>query len=98
MSGETTSVTNAQTKKEYRLFEHVSINGNGPFYRKQFSLMEPPIHGIGSFEANTKEARVLMFLHELGHLIKGEDGNWLLPDDGRSVEISWNNSKKIEDV
>lgn len=39
-----------------------------------------------------------MLLHELGHLVKGPEGNWLLPDDGNDVEASSNNSKKIEDV
>jgi hypothetical protein len=39
-----------------------------------------------------------MFLHELGHLIKGQDGKWLLPDDGQSAETSRSNSEKIEEV
>ena len=39
-----------------------------------------------------------MLLHELGHLVKGAEGNWLLPDDGNDVEASSNNSRKIEDV
>ena len=39
-----------------------------------------------------------MLLHELGHLVKGAEGNWLLPDDGNDVEASSTNSRKIEDV
>lgn len=36
MSGATTNVFGAKTKKKYRLFDKVSINANGPFYRKVF--------------------------------------------------------------
>jgi len=98
MSGETTNVLNAKTMKQYRIFEKVLLNTNGPFYRKQFSVTNPQVHRIGSFDADTKEVRVLIFLHELGHLIRGDDGKWLLPDDGRSDEISRKNSQNIEEV
>ena len=37
-----------------------------------------------------------MFLHELGHLMKGPDGHWLLPDDGSDEELSSRNSQRIE--
>lgn len=38
-----------------------------------------------------------MFLHELGHMMKGNDGRWLLPDDGKDQNRSHVNSQKIED-
>jgi hypothetical protein len=98
MSGETVNVYNSRTNSNYRLFSKVSINANGPFYRKRLSPLEPPLPRLGSFEANTKEVRVLMFLHELGHVMKGDDGNWLLPNDGKSDELSHQNTQKIEDV
>lgn len=98
MSGETVNVRNAVTKTDYRLFDSVSINVNGPFYRKRVSQSDQPLPRIGAFEPNTKEVRVLMFLHELGHVIKGEDGNWLLPNDGKDETLSRQNSQKIEDV
>lgn len=98
MSGETVNMFNATTRNQYRLFNKVSVNANGPFYRKKYSHNEPSIPGIGSFEANTKEVRVLMFLHELGHVAQGKAGEWLLPDDGRSEALSRDNTKKIEDV
>jgi len=47
--------------------------------------------------SNTREARVLMFLHELGHIVKA-DGNWRLPDDGRDAGLSRANTRKIENV
>jgi hypothetical protein len=98
MSGETITVSNATTKTAYRLFDKVRINTNGPFYRKRLSLSDAPLRSIGTFQPNTKEARVLMFLHELGHVMKGEDGNWLLPNDGKDENISRLNSQKIEGV
>jgi hypothetical protein len=98
MSGLTVNVHNVGTNKHYRLFEKVSINANGAFYRKRFSTAEQSVPGVGTFEPNTKEVRVLMFLHELGHAVKGDDGNWLLPDDGKDEGLSISNSQKIEDV
>jgi hypothetical protein len=98
MFGETVNVRNEATKKDYRLFDRVVLNTNGPFYRKRLSQAEPTRPRIGTFEPNTREIRVLIFLHELGHAIKGEDGKWLLPDDGKSDDLSRQNSQKIEDV
>jgi hypothetical protein len=98
MSGETINVSNAVTKTQYRLFDKVRINANGPFYRRLFSSSNVPLPRIGTFEPNTKEVRVLMFLHELGHVMKGEDGNWLLPNDGKDEILSRQNSQKINDV
>jgi hypothetical protein len=98
MWGTQVEVSNEKTKTSYRLFDKVSINNNGPFYRKRALPSDLPVPGIGTFEANTNEVRVLMFLHELGHAIKGQDGNWLLPDDGKSEDLSRQNSQKIENV
>lgn len=98
MTGQTTNLQNDTTKKEYRLFEKVLINANGPFYRNRFTYPEPPGPPIGTFAPNTKEARVLIFLHELGHVIKGQDGEWLLPNDGNSEKVSKLNTRRIEGV
>jgi hypothetical protein len=98
MSGETTTVFNARTKAQFRLFKRVAVNAFGPFYKKRVSSSAPAMPRVGSFEPDTKEARVLIFLHELGHIVKGADGKWLLPNDGNDEGISRNNTKKIEDV
>jgi len=98
MSGPTTNIHDARTKKNYRLFDKVFLNSNGPFYRKKQAPWQPNVPGVGTFEPNTKEARVLMLLHELGHVMKGSDGHWLLPDDGKDEGLSRTNSNKIEDV
>ena len=98
MSGPTVTGFNMTTKTKYRLFDKVSINRNGPFYRRKYLISEPSVSGVGRFEPNTKEARVLMFLHELGHLLQGQSGDWLLPDDGADEVLSRDNTRKIENV
>jgi hypothetical protein len=98
MTGSTTSIFNAETKTHYRLFDSLSINLNGPFYRRRFGNATFPIPGVGTFAPDSKEVRVLMFLHELGHLMKGSEGAWLLPDDGSDQDLSRQNSLKIETV
>ena len=98
MSGSTTTIHNATTKRNYRLFDKVSLNSRGPFYRSKSTPWEPTVPMVGSFSPSTKEARVLILLHELGHVMKGSDGHWLLPDDGKDEGQSRINSLKIEDV
>jgi hypothetical protein len=98
MSGATVNVLNAETKNKYRLFSKVSINANGPFYQNKYSNARAFVPGVGTFAPNTKEVRVLMFLHELGHIVKGQSGGWLLPDDGEDEVLSRDNTRKIEDV
>jgi hypothetical protein len=98
MLGATINVSNALTNSRYRLFDKVLINANGPFYRRKFTTAQTYMPGVGSFPANSKEGRVLMFLHELGHIVRGQSGGWLLPDDGRDERVSRENTKKVEDV
>lgn len=98
MSGPVTNLLNNISKLRYRIFDKVSINTKGPFYRTRFSDWYPLKPRIGTFEPNTKEVRVLILLHELGHLLRGDDGNWLLPNDGDNEDLSKMNSEKIKDV
>jgi hypothetical protein len=98
MGGDYINVLDASTQKSYRLFDKVSINGNGPFYKQKFGNASQTVPGVGSFRPNSREVRVLILLHELAHLIKGADGKWLVPDDGKDDDISRANSQKIEDL
>jgi len=98
MSGPITTLVDNISKLRYRIFDKVSINTKGPFYRNKFSNWHPLKPRIGTFEPNTREVRVLIFLHELGHLLRGDDGNWLLPNDGGNEDLSKRNSEKIENV
>jgi hypothetical protein len=94
MSGITMNFSNAVTRAEFRLFDKVKLNANGPFYRRDSGA-----HGrVGSFSPSTREARVLIFLHELGHVVKGPDGKWLLPNDGHDMGLSRHNSTVVEKV
>lgn len=98
MSGAVTHGTNLGTNTKYRRFAKAAINSNGPFYRRKVSQADTSVPRLGGFEPNTKEIRVLILLHELGHLMKGDKGDWLLPDDGKAEAVSSENSYKIEEV
>lgn len=98
MSGATTIVTNAQTKFNYRLFNKAEVNLNGAFYRGNDLPFAPTIPKVARFLPNTREARVTILLHELGHLVRKRDGGWLLPDDGKDISVSGANTDRIADV
>lgn len=98
MTGKTTTVVNVRTQQHYRLFDNVTLNANGAFYRRRVSQADGNTPGIGTFAPNSAEIRVLIFLHELGHLMKGANNQWLLPNDGTDEGASRSNSEKIEKV
>lgn len=91
MTGEYTNYQDMTTGDSYRLFDSASLNSDGPFRSKDAAQMR-----VGSFPAETRQARALMLLHELGHLIRGKDGKWLLPNDGGDASLSENNTKAVE--
>jgi hypothetical protein len=63
----------------------------GPFYQSVNYRSQDFFNKIGHYPANTREARVAMLLHELGHLLRGADGRWLLQDDaGDRLQIAAN--------
>jgi hypothetical protein len=84
MLGPITSIKDFQTGASYRLFEEAQVNLAGPFYGAVDHHSQSFFRKIGTYLANTREARALMLLHELGHLLSGPNGRWLLPDDGSS--------------
>lgn len=96
MSGRTRNMSNARTGVSYRLFEKAVINTTGPFYQRKISNSDPFVPNVGSFQPNTREARATILLHELGHLVQGADGRWLLPNDGASDDQSRKNTATIE--
>jgi hypothetical protein len=97
MSGPVTSVTDAETGARYRLFKKVLVNLTGPFYRNASDRLQSFFHKVGNFPPNTREARATMLLHELGHLLPGADGRWLLPNDGNDqVQVDVNTSMIME--
>jgi hypothetical protein len=96
MSGELTYFGCKDKQVGYRLFAEATINSRGPFLKAKVFPSEPHIPDVGTFRPNTREARVLMLLHELAHLMAGEDGNWLIPDDGNAPALSRRNTALVE--
>ena len=97
MSGLTRTVKSMRTGVSYRLFDKAVINTAGPFYNMKLSVASPTVPNVGSFRPNSPEARATILLHEMGHLIQGADGHWLLPNDGNNAEQSKQNTATIED-
>ena len=96
MSGPYTTVINQAKSLRYRRFERAEVNFAGPFSAHQRFPNEEHVPHVGSFPPNTREARVLMLLHEIGHLIAGPNGEWLLPNDGHDEAQSNKNTLLIE--
>jgi hypothetical protein len=82
MSGATTTGKDFRTGIGFRLFENVVINLKGPFFQSFNLKIRKFFNNVGNYPANTREARIVMLLHELGHLLPGSGPHWLLPDDG----------------
>jgi hypothetical protein len=97
MSGPTTVFVNARTGFSFRLFQKAEINLGGPFYRSN-GLLERHVALTGKYEANTRESRLIVLLHELGHLVKGTDRQWLLEDDGQDRTQSVRNSERVTEI
>jgi hypothetical protein len=96
MSGDVSYFGATQTQAAYRLFSSATINTGGAFFRAKVFPAEPDVPRVGSFSPNTREARVLMLLHELAHLVRSQNGNWLIPDDGDVPGLSERNTTLIE--
>jgi hypothetical protein len=80
----------------YRLFEQALVNTNGSFYHRREDSFRKFPSDVGSFAAGSRPARALILLHELGHLMQGEDGAWLLPDDGHDLAQSKANTLRVQ--
>lgn len=92
MTGKTTKVISLQHPLSYRLFDKAELNLEGPFYRSNAFYSG---RSIGGFLPNTREARVTILLHELGHLIRRPDKQWLLPNDGASEGLVRENTERV---
>ena len=93
MSGDTTTVQSHLTGFSFRLFEKAEINLNGSFFQNT-----PHNSVSSSFRPNTRETRIVVLLHELGHLVKGPGNRWALPDDGASVSQSLQNTERVVSI
>jgi hypothetical protein len=99
MDGETTNVIKTSTGQAYRLFARALVNSDGPFFRDRNSSPDGAfMPRVGSFAPNSRGARVLILLHELAHLIRRPDGDWLIPNDGHDSAQSERNTALVESI
>jgi len=96
MSGDYENYHNLRTGGSYRLFKDASLNTSGPFSRR--AEVRGPERGqvVGRFPARSRQGRALVLLHEMGHLIRGRGGVWLLPNDGYDAAQSERNTQAVE--
>ena len=85
MSGAVTDGTDAESGLTFRLFENAVINRQGPFFQSYNPKTHKFFSKVGDYSANTREARAVMILHELGHLMRAASGQWLLPNDSGNL-------------
>lgn len=97
MSGPTTMYRNAVTGFSFRMFKKAEINMEGSFYRGN-APSQQRVSPIADFQPNTRQTRVTLLLHELGHLVRGADKEWLLSDDGHDLGLSTQNTRQVVDV
>jgi hypothetical protein len=95
MTGVTTMVTKVTTGFSYRLFQKAEVNLDGPFYLGNGLPGRQLVHNVGRYSPNTREARVALLLHELGHLIRKDNGDWVLPNDGYDFGVSRENTDRV---
>ena len=86
------------TGASYRLFEKTMVNLNGSFYQRRSDPMRKFPSDVGNFAPGSRAARALIILHELGHLIQDDNGEWLIPDDGFDGKRSKENTLRVEKV
>jgi hypothetical protein len=96
MSGEYGNYSNARTGLNFRVFKSTVLNSDGPFYRSGCFGFQLCMKSVGSFAATSREARMLMVLHEIAHMIRGADDKWLIPDDGGDAAQSALNTRIVE--
>ena len=98
MTGRLTFVHDHSRGVVYRLFDRVIVNTDGSFYQRRTDPTRNVPADVGTFLPGSRRARALILLHELAHLIEGENGAWLIPDDGFNVEQSRANTLRIQKV
>lgn len=96
MVGNPRIIRDPATGASYRLFEKTMVNTNGSFYQRREDPMRKFPSDVGSFAPGSRAARALILLHELGHLIQDDNGEWLIPDDGFDGKQSKENTLRVQ--
>lgn len=94
MKGSMTIFQSYRTNFSFRVFDKVELNLEGAFYRSN-TPGERRIPLIGKYQPNTRESRVVVLLHELGHMVRGKNKTWLFSDDGDDRSLSQKNSEIV---
>jgi hypothetical protein len=95
MSGEYALYRDVKTGQTYRLFDEAVINSRGPLFAR-VALQGSARMQVGRFSAETRQAKALLLLHEIGHLVGAPGGGWLLPNDGGDQVKSELNTRTVE--
>jgi len=98
MVGSPRIIRDPATGASYRLFEQTMVNTNGSFYQRRGNPMSKFPSNVGNFAPGSRAARALILLHELGHLIQDENGEWLIPDDGFDGRQSKENTLRVQQM
>jgi len=98
MVGSPRIIRDPATGASYRLFEKTMVNTNGSFYQRRADPMRKFPSDVGNFAPGSRAARALILLHELGHLIQDENGEWLIPDDGFDGRQSKENTLRVQQM
>ncbi len=98
MVGSPRIIRDPATGASYRLFEKTMVNTNGSFYQRRADPMRKFPSDVGNFAPGSRAARALILLHELGHLIQDENGEWLSPDDGFDGRQSKENTLRVQQM
>ena len=96
MTGRLRLLQEPLTGTSYRIFEKVTVNTNSSFYQRRIDTILRFPSDVGRYPPGTRPARALILLHELGHLIQGQNGDWLIPDDGFNDAQSQQNTLTIQ--
>ncbi|HJY26666.1 MAG TPA: hypothetical protein VJ306_01435 [Pyrinomonadaceae bacterium] len=96
MTGRLRLIRESGTGPPYRLFERAMVNTNGSFYQRREDPMRKFPSNVGDFSPGSRPARALILLHELGHLIQNNEGDWLLPDDDGNGVKSNENTLRVQ--
>ena len=96
MSGSPRLVHDPATGASYRLFARVTVNTDGSFYQRRLDTLVRFPSDVGRYPPGTRPARALILLHELGHLILGKNGDWLIPNDGHDGARSQQNTLRVQ--
>ena len=90
MSGSTSTMQSNKTGFLFRVFEKAEVNLDGSFFK---NTAHSAI--VSNYQPNTRETRVVVLLHELGHMVRSPENGWLLPDDGTDRSLSTENTHRV---